>query len=173
MRSAIRWLMSLVVIAVVAGSVGITNGRPVRVASAYDNYWYIGSGFYLGKAWRNNWRSDPLYDSTYWGCYGGIWSGIYAYSGVPTTVRTRLWDDEWGHWNNPWWPFDQDWRWLYNGFMPNADGDPYAETNHYNARCTRGASDHYYYSSGWVYIGMSSDGFGDSNHPYDLTNWNY
>jgi len=128
------------------------------------------------KTWRNNYQSSPLYESTYWGCYGGAWSGIY-YSGQ-INLKTVLWTDRWDV-DGPFYAWYWDWQYAGSSTAYGTqqwDGYSWqssAETNQYNARCTRGAADHYYnLVAGYIYLGTTSDGFGDANHPYDLPTYN-
>lgn len=138
----------------------------VTVADARaDDRWF---GGILGKTWRNN---AGWYESSEWYCYGGAWVGTYG-SG---DLRVRLWTDKWDvrtHSVFEWPPYPAwNWEWFYSG-ASLASGSSSAETDRYHARCTRGASDHYYFDAnlqGYVYVGSTSDGFGDSAHPYDYT----
>lgn len=125
----------------------LAAGAGPRAVSA-DTQWY-GSSY--GKTYRNNWGWYPVSQIADAWCGGGAWGGTYN-DYYYVTKRAALWTEKW---DRDFWGF---WGWRYQGYtVQYAYGYSPAETTQYNARCTRGATDHRIVT--WGHYWTTSDGF--------------
>lgn len=141
----VRAISSLSVLALVAALAFASSALDAAPAKA-DTQWF---GSFLGKTYRTDEGSYPQgyivgYGFVYGNCYGGIWGETY-YGGVGSF--SELWTDKLDLHNGSY-------QWVFEGWHYSSPPSTYV--HRYNARCTRGSTNHWPNNS---YVGTTSDGF--------------